>query len=81
MSRHCFCETNKQGSVHEKPECKEYVVKFTEIKRKIKEVSTREPHSGLAREEQLIKKLTKDLKTQGTELQKSIQKFKKFKVR
>lgn len=76
MDIECFCETNKQCSAHEEPGCKEYVVKFIEIKRKVKKVGVKEVHPGVAREEQLIKKLTKDIKRQGIELKKSIKKFK-----
>lgn len=71
MDFECFCEGNKQCSVHEKPGCKEYVVKFTEIKRKIKEVRV-----DLSKEEKVLLNLTKQLGRKTTELTKSIKKFK-----
>lgn len=71
MDIECFCEGNKQCSVHEKPECKEYVVKFTEIKRKIKDIKI-----DLSKEEKALSDLTKQLGKKTTELTKSIKKFK-----
>ncbi len=72
MEIECWCEENrKQCSAQEKPECKEYVVKFTEIKRTIKDVKI-----NLSAEEKALLNLTKQLKRKTTELTKSITKFK-----
>ncbi len=70
----CFCEENRKKCVkEEKPECKEYVVKFIEVKRnetveQIKEVMTRE--------QKAMKDILAKIKKHDTELKKSIRKFK-----
>ena len=69
----CFCEEDRKKCVkEEKPECKEYVVKFIEIKRdttaeQIKEVMTRE--------QKAMKKIVAKVKKYDSELKKSIRKF------
>lgn len=69
----CFCEDARKKCVkEEKPECKEYVVKFIEIKRdttveQIKEVMTRE--------QKTMKEIVAKIKKYDSEFKKSIKKF------
>lgn len=74
----CFCEEYDRKCKEDK-ECKEYVVKFTEIKRKIEPIGNTFVNINLkdvVKNEKLLKKATKDLTKQATELKKSIKKFK-----
>jgi hypothetical protein len=70
----CFCEEGRKKCVkEEKPACKEYVVKFIEIKRdttaeQIKEVMTRE--------QKAMKDIVAKVKKYDSELKRSIKKFK-----
>jgi len=74
MNVACFCEEDRKKCVkEEKPECKEYVVKFIEVKRdatveQIKEVMTRE--------QKAMKDIVGKIKKYDSELKKSIRKFK-----
>jgi len=70
MDIDCFCSENRKKCPPEsKPTCKEYVVKLTEIERKYKKVE-------FEKEEKLFKDAVNKFKKQGTELRKSIRKFK-----
>ena len=70
----CFCDEGRKKCVkEEKPGCKEYVVKFIEVKRnetveQIKEVMTRE--------QKVMKDILSKIKKYDSELKKSIIKFK-----
>jgi len=66
----CFCEGTRKCAKEEKPECKEYVVKFILIERSKAEVMAKEKRD----------ELTKKLKKVKTELEKNARKFKKFRM-
>lgn len=72
MDVECVCETHDRKCRDE--QCKEYVVKFTEIERQ-KQIPK------LDKEEQKIVDAIKGLTRSGTELSKTMKKFKKFKIR
>jgi DNA/RNA endonuclease G (NUC1) len=72
MDVECFCEDHDRKCRDK--QCKEYVVKFTEIERQ-KEVI------NLNKEEQMINNAIKKLKRSETELSKSIKKFGKIRIR
>jgi len=71
----CFCEEHDRRCKGDK-ECKEYVVKFTEIKRAEKNEELDKLEKDLARDGRLIEKAAKNLTRQTNELKKSIKKFK-----
>lgn len=73
MGIECFCDERDRDC---DKKCKEYVVKFTEIKRASVDVNLKKLKNGLIKDEKLLEKATKDLKKQTTELVKSIKKFK-----
>lgn len=70
----CVCEEHRRKCKDK--ECKEYVVKFTEIKRAERNEELDRLEKDLVRDGKLIEKVTKDLKKRTTELKKSINKFK-----
>jgi len=74
MDVDCICDEHHRKCVD--GGCKEYVVKFTEIKRSKNKDALDKLEKDLARDEKLIKKAVKDLKKHTTELKKSITKFK-----
>jgi len=70
----CFCEEDRKKCVkEEKPECKEYVVKFIEIER---DETIERIKENMTREEKVMKDILSKLKKHDTELKKSIRKFK-----
>lgn len=70
----CFCEENrKKCTKEEKPECKEYVVKFVEIKR---DNTERDIKLVLTKEARAMKELVGKVKKYDTELKKAVRKFK-----
>ena len=70
MDIECFCNENRKKCPPESnPVCKEYVVKLIEIERKYRDVD-------FEKGEKLFKDAVKKFKKQGTELRKSIRKFK-----
>jgi hypothetical protein len=72
MDINCFCEeNNKKCAAIEEPICKEYVVKFTEIKRADECIKI-----DLSKEKRAFSDLSRQLNRKTTELKKSIQKFK-----
>jgi len=74
MDISCFCEEDgKKCTKEEKPKCKEYVVKFIEVKRDITEQQIKEV---MTREQKAMKDILAKIKRYDTELKKSIRKFK-----
>ena len=73
MDIECMCDEHNRKC---DKKCKEYVVKFTEIKRVLIDVNLKKLEAGLIKDEKLLKKATKDLQKQTNELKKSIKKFK-----
>jgi len=74
MDVSCFCEEDRKKCVkEEKPECKEYVVKFIEIER---DETMERIKENMTREEKVMKDILNKLKKHDTELKKSIRKFK-----
>lgn len=71
MDIDCMC--NEHTRKCRDKQCKEYVVKFTEIERK-RELPK------LDKEERALKKAVASLKQSETELVKSIKKFKRFRI-
>lgn len=72
MAVECICEVHDRKCRDK--QCKEYVVKFTEIERQ-KEVL------NLDKEGQKVIDAIKGLNKSGTELSKTMKKFKQFKIR
>jgi len=70
----CVCEEHRKKCKDK--ECKEYVVKFTEIKRAERDEELDRLEKELVQDGKLIEKFAKDLKKHATELKKSINKFK-----
>jgi hypothetical protein len=70
MDIDCVCDEHHRKCKDKA--CKEYVVKFTEIKRS----KGAEQIKGLEKDGQLLEKAVNDLKKYSTELKKSITKFK-----
>lgn len=74
MDVECLCEESRKKCVkEEKPECKEYVVKFIEIKRNITAEKIQEV---MTREQQAMKEIVAKVKKYDSELKKNIRKFK-----
>ncbi len=71
MDIECVCEPHDRKCRDK--ECKEYVVKFTEIERQ-KEIPK------LDKEQQKVVDAIKGLTKSGTELSKTMKKFKKFRL-
>ena len=71
----CFFEEHDRRCKGDK-ECKEYVVKFTEVKREPVDIKVKTLGDSLIKDEKLLKKATKELQKQTNELKKSINKFK-----
>jgi hypothetical protein len=70
----CFCEEGRKKCVkEEKPECKEYVVKFIEVKR---EATVEQITEVMTREQKAMKEIIAKIKKHDSELKKSIRKFK-----
>jgi hypothetical protein len=70
----CLCEENrKKCTKEEKPECKEYVVKFIEIERGNTEEAIK---VSMTNEEKAMKDLVRKVKRYDTELKKAVKKFK-----
>lgn len=74
MDVDCICDEHHRKCRDEK--CKEYVVKFTEIKRSKVDGALAKLEKELLKDGRLIEKTTKELKKHTTELKKSIKKFK-----
>ena len=72
MDIECFCEEHDRKCRDE--QCKAYVVKFTEIERQ-------KQTSKLDKEQQKIVDAIKGLTESGTELTKTMRKFRRFKIR
>lgn len=72
MNVECIC--NEHHRKCRDSQCKEYIVKFTEIKRK-------EEIPNLNKEERALKKAVDDLKKSETELIKSMKKFGKVRIK
>ena len=74
MNVECFCEENRKKCVkEEKPECKEYVVKFIEVKR---DSTVQQIQEVMTREQKAMKEILAKVKKYDSELKKSIRKFK-----
>lgn len=71
MDIECICNEHKRKC--RDSQCKEYVVKFTEIERK-------QELPKLDKEERALKKAVDSLKQSETELVKSMKKFRRFKI-
>ena len=70
----CFCEENRKKCVkEEEPKCKEYVVKFVEIKR---DITTERATEILTREQKAVKNIIEKIKRYDSELKRNIKKFK-----
>lgn len=74
MDVDCICDEHHRKCRDDK--CKEYIVKFTEIDRK-EEV----PNINISKEEAELKRAVRKLKRSESELSKSINKFKGFKLK
>jgi len=74
MDVDCVCDEHHRKCVDKS--CKEYVVKFTEIKRTEEDKELEKLEKNISRDGQLLQKAVKDLKKHSTELKKSIAKFK-----
>jgi len=74
MDVDCVCDEHHRKCVDK--ECKEYVVKFTEIKRSETEKQLSKLEKDLIKDGKLMEKAAKRLNKQTTELKKSINKFK-----
>ena len=72
MDVECFCEDHDRKCRDK--QCKEYVVKFTEIERQ-KQISIAD------KEQQKVVDIIKGLTKSGTELTKTMKKFRKFRIR
>lgn len=72
MDIECVCEDHNRKCRDK--QCKEYVVKFTEIKRNKKFLE-------LDKEKQKVVDAIMGLTQSGTELSKTMRKFKRFKIR
>lgn len=70
----CVCDEHHRKCADK--DCKEYVVKFTEIKRSEEMSRFDKLEKDLTKDSRLIDKTTRNLKKQATELKKSINKFK-----
>lgn len=75
----CFCEENRKECPPEsKPDCKEYIVKFIEIKR------SKEAEENIDAIKDVTKRLEAQVKREKkkfeTQLQRSLREMKKFKI-